>query len=102
MPCFPNTHFVKPEQSKPLWGVLPPHVYFTPTYWSAVPSTRDAVADAAGDRGIFRVREDDDVRAVVEPDDEEPCAPRTSPARITLLRIVPGETARVPCAQPET
>src|SRR5215207_9184448 len=93
-PFFAKTYFVKPEQSKP-FGVLPPQTYFTPTYWSAVLSTRAAAALADGERGM---------RTVVDPPDEP--LPRelaliTRPARTTPSRMVPGETASVPCAQAE-
>ncbi len=30
MPSFPYTYIVSPEQSKPVFGFEPPHVYFTP------------------------------------------------------------------------
>src|SRR5829696_4469509 len=96
-PFFANTYFVKPEQSKP-FGVLPPQTYFTPTYWSAVLSTRAAAALAAGERGM---------RAVDDPRDEplEVLLPEpelmTRPARMTPSRMVPGETASVPCAHAE-
>src|SRR5512138_1199303 len=97
MPFFAKTYFVKPEQSKP-FGVLPPHTYGTPTYRSAVPSTRDAAAVGAGERGM---RAPDEPRDPL-PDDEL-LDPEliTRPARITPSRMVPGETASVPCAHAE-
>src|SRR6187549_3539304 len=89
-PFFAKTYFVNPEQSKP-FGVLPPQTYGTPTYLSAVPSTRDAAAVGAGERGM---------RAPAEPRDELPVELRdpeliTRPARMTPSRTVPGETASV-------
>lgn len=66
-------------------------------YLSAVLSTRDAAAVGAGDRGM---RAPDDPREL--PDDVllEPEL-MTRPARITPSRMVPGETAIVPCAHAE-
>ena len=95
-PFFAKTYFVNPEQSKPL-GVFPPQTYGTPTYRSAVPSTRDAAAVGAGERGM---------RTPDEPRLDSPVellAPEliTRPARITPSRMVPGETAIVPCAHAE-
>src|SRR5829696_6945998 len=93
-PFFAKTYFVKPEQSKP-FGVLPPQTYFTPTYWSAVLLACAVAALADGERGM---------RTVVDPPDEP--LPRelaliTRPARTMPSRMVPGETASVPCAQAE-
>src|SRR4051794_38911569 len=93
MPCFANTYFVKPEQSKPDSGVLPPHVYGVPTYLSAVLRTRDAVAVAAGDLGMRAP----DGRVDVPPRD-----PIASPARITAERTVDGDAVSVPCAHAAT
>jgi hypothetical protein len=59
-PCFAKTYFVKPEQSNPSFGVLPPQVYRVPTYASAVWRSRAAFADGAGDDGIRRVRGSDE------------------------------------------
>src|SRR6476661_7289236 len=92
-PFFAKTYFVKPEQSKPL-GVLPPQTYGTPMYRSAVPSTRDAAAVGLGERGM----------RVDDPPAERPAevlALITRPARTTPSRMVPGETAIVPCAHAE-
>jgi hypothetical protein len=55
---------VKPEQSNPCFGVFPPHTYLTPTYDSAVRSTRVAAAEGGGDAGIRR-RDDGDPLPVV-------------------------------------
>src|SRR5262245_48845325 len=55
---FANTYFVKPEQSNPSLGVLPPQTYLVPTYASAVRSTRAASAVAGGELGIRRPRRD--------------------------------------------
>src|SRR5215207_1228278 len=96
-PFFAKTYFVKPEQSKP-FGVLPPQTYFTPTYWSAVLSTRAAAALAEGERGMRTV--DDPRDEPLEPPLRE-LALITRPARTTPSRMVPGETASVPCAQAE-
>jgi hypothetical protein len=91
IPCFANTYFVKPEQSKPSLGVLPPHTYLTPTYESAVRSTRAAAADAAGDVGI-RLREGVDLPVRVVVDD--------GMFAMTVAMTVWGDTPRVPGAQP--
>src|SRR5689334_7611710 len=52
IPYFAKTYFVKPEQSNPSRGELPPHTYFTPRYDSAVRSTRSASLDGGGDGGM--------------------------------------------------
>ena len=98
MPCFANTYFVKPEQSNPLCGVLPPHEYGTPTYRSAVPSTRDAVADGAGEAGK-RALPERDVEVGRESDDVVR-EPSTSPARITVESTVDGDIEIMPWAHP--
>src|SRR4051812_14465865 len=90
MPCLAKTHLVNPEQSKPLCGVLPPHVYGVPTYSSAVLSTRVAVALGAGDRGMLRVFAEPRDVVVVLP--ELVLRPIASPARMTVERIVEDET----------
>jgi hypothetical protein len=56
-PCFAKTYLVKPEQSNPSRGVLPPHTYLTPTYESPARSTRAAAVDGGGDSGM-RARDD--------------------------------------------
>src|SRR5256885_11202904 len=99
MPCLANTYRVKPEQSKPLCGVLPPQTYGTPTYLSAVSSTRAATAVAAGDRGMRTpdVREDPEL---LEPDDlvfPSIASPIITAAEMTLA----GESDTIPCAQAE-
>src|SRR4051812_7256727 len=42
VPCLANTYCTNPEQSKPVFGDVPPHRYGTPRYRSAVGSTRAA------------------------------------------------------------
>src|SRR3954465_11186791 len=41
-PCLANTNWVYPEQSNPEVGDVPPHLYFTPMYRSAVGMTAAA------------------------------------------------------------
>src|SRR6476469_6752681 len=85
MPCFAKTYFVKPEQSKPLSGVLPPHTYGTPTYRSAVWSTRAAEAVGAGERGMRTPEELDDPE---EPDGPELPEREERPAASTASPII--------------
>jgi hypothetical protein len=99
IPCFANTYLVNPEQSNPVSGVFPPHTYGTPTYRSAVASTRAAVAVGAGERGM---------RTVEEPDAPEPLerddlllAPTASPIITAVESTVDGESETIPCAQPQ-
>ena len=94
MPCLANVYFVKPEQSKPLCGVLPPQVYGTPTYSSAVPSTRPATAVGAGDLGMRSLGGRDEV--VVRESDDPVREPIASPARMIVESTVDGDTANVP------
>src|SRR6478672_3532243 len=105
-PCFAKTYFVKPEQSKPLSGLFPPQTYGTPTYRSAVWSSRAAEAVGAGDRGIRTPEEPDEPEPADGPEpperEERPAASTASPI-ITAAEITwDGETAIIPCAQPET
>src|SRR6478672_5382053 len=80
MPCLAKTYFVKPEQSKPLSGVLPPHTYGMPTYRSAVWRTREALAVGAGERGIRTPEEPADPDGPAPPEVEErPAASTASP-----------------------
>src|SRR5688500_4293636 len=44
MPRLPNTSWVKPEQSRPFAGSVPPHRYGTPRYFCASATT--ALSDA--------------------------------------------------------
>ena len=79
--------------------MLPPHVYGTPTYWSAVPRTRAAVSVAAGDRGMRALVVRGEV--VVRESDDVAREPMASPARTTAESTVDGDTANVPRAHPE-
>ena len=66
-------------------------------YLSAVLRTRDAAAVGAGERGMRAPDDprDDPLDVLLEPE------LITRPARMTPSRMVPGETAIVPCAHAE-
>ena len=68
-------------------------------YSSAVPSTRDTVADGAGDLGYRALPERDD--DVVRESDDVVREPSTSPAMMTVESTVDGETPNDPWAHPD-
>jgi hypothetical protein len=46
IPTFAYAHWTSPEQSKPLFGDEPPHLYGVPTYFFASASAASACAPA--------------------------------------------------------
>src|SRR3954462_4969809 len=101
MPCLPNTYLVKPEQSKPLCGVLPPHTYGPPTYLSAVSSTREASAVGAGERGIETPDDPLEPEGLPPPGREARAfASIASPISTAAEITCDGERPTIPWAQP--
>src|SRR3954465_7471201 len=98
-PYFANTYFVKPEQSNPWFGVLPPQTYGTPIYPCAVCSSREAVAEGGGDSGI---RPRVGARPSRSGAEVEVVVVLVGMLRMTVARTVSGDTPIGTDAQPAT